>query len=542
MWLSFHAGDGTAQRVEATGDRFVIGREETAQLVLDDEKVSRHHASVQCLPDGRAILTDLGSTNGTFVDGKRIDKPTPLNGGERVKIGETVIEVSVAEPSGTPTTPGPAPAAPTELSKRPPPIPPVSAPVPAPPPAARPAAAGARVDSAPAATPSRIERIQLKQSLRRTQILAVVVGVLAVAGLAFGILFATGVFDSGSSQASLPEIIDSSKPAVVQIRGSAKKGAVTAGDGTGWVYDAEKGLIVTNAHVTRAYPFLTVVSSDGKEQNASIVGVADCEDLAVLKVGNTASLETMKLGSQADLKQGEEVVALGYPTTLSKGDPLVATEGVVSVVKTESTPVGELVAYPNVIQMDAPINPGNSGGPLLGLDEDLLGVNTFGGGSTQNQNFAIGVDRVKEIVPGLADGKSVGFAGIDWEIPSQKDLDDAGLPGGIVITTVIPGTPAAAALESTTGEQGVPVDSLLYAIEDAAGNTTKLDNTSESYCRAVGKLRQGDTAAFAVYPLDGSAPDGLVYTLTFGKTPTSSTETSTTDTSTTSTDGSTDSE
>lgn len=63
-----------------------IGRVEDNDLVLVSSEVSRHHCSL-VLQDGRAVVTDLGSTNGTLVEGRRIEGPTPLGHGMRLRVG-----------------------------------------------------------------------------------------------------------------------------------------------------------------------------------------------------------------------------------------------------------------------------------------------------------------------------------------------------------------------------------------------------------------------------------------------------------------------
>ncbi|HTX62967.1 MAG TPA: FHA domain-containing protein, partial [Acidimicrobiales bacterium] len=69
-----------------------IGRSPTAGLVLDDAYVSSRHASVEYDHDG-LVLSDLGSTNGTYVNEKPIDHPTRLKRGDVVQIGSFVFEV-----------------------------------------------------------------------------------------------------------------------------------------------------------------------------------------------------------------------------------------------------------------------------------------------------------------------------------------------------------------------------------------------------------------------------------------------------------------
>lgn len=72
----------------------VIGRDPSAGIVLDDSEVSRRHASISAGPDAPAI-EDLGSTNGTFVNGERIEGSRPLQAGDRLRIGTTVLEVDL---------------------------------------------------------------------------------------------------------------------------------------------------------------------------------------------------------------------------------------------------------------------------------------------------------------------------------------------------------------------------------------------------------------------------------------------------------------
>ena len=67
--------------LEVSGPKFSIGREDDCDLVLDDEKVSRHHAYIE-VRDGQASIHDLGSSNGTYVNGARIAEPTPLRDGD----------------------------------------------------------------------------------------------------------------------------------------------------------------------------------------------------------------------------------------------------------------------------------------------------------------------------------------------------------------------------------------------------------------------------------------------------------------------------
>ena len=69
-----------------------IGRAPDSTLVLDDDYASNAHARIS-LVNGNWVVTDLGSTNGTWVDRNRITGPTPLTVGRQLKVGRTVLEL-----------------------------------------------------------------------------------------------------------------------------------------------------------------------------------------------------------------------------------------------------------------------------------------------------------------------------------------------------------------------------------------------------------------------------------------------------------------
>jgi|ERR671915_501126 pSer/pThr/pTyr-binding forkhead associated (FHA) protein len=74
------------------GDELIIGRGDKCHIVLDDPYVSTVHARL--FPkNGSVMVEDMGSTNGTYLNRKRISAPTEVHKGDRVKIGKTVLEV-----------------------------------------------------------------------------------------------------------------------------------------------------------------------------------------------------------------------------------------------------------------------------------------------------------------------------------------------------------------------------------------------------------------------------------------------------------------
>lgn len=73
-------------------DSMVLGRSDEADLLLDDPYASDFHLRL-ATRDGRLVVSDLGSTNGTYVNGRRVTTPVDLNRGDAVQVGKTVMEV-----------------------------------------------------------------------------------------------------------------------------------------------------------------------------------------------------------------------------------------------------------------------------------------------------------------------------------------------------------------------------------------------------------------------------------------------------------------
>jgi pSer/pThr/pTyr-binding forkhead associated (FHA) protein len=88
--LQVKSGPLAGQRIDVTGE-LVIGRAD-ADITINDADLSRRHAIIRHA-SGALEVEDLGSTNGTFVDGDRIDGPTRVGGGTEIRLGATVFEV-----------------------------------------------------------------------------------------------------------------------------------------------------------------------------------------------------------------------------------------------------------------------------------------------------------------------------------------------------------------------------------------------------------------------------------------------------------------
>ena len=122
-WLIFATGPQAGRRLEVVAE-LVLGREE-GDVVLDDAEVSRRHAAVRPLT-GALEVADLGSLNGTWVNGARITRPTRLAAGDTLKVGATELTVEAEQLGGgratvaSPVPPAAAPAVPMPAFAPPP--------------------------------------------------------------------------------------------------------------------------------------------------------------------------------------------------------------------------------------------------------------------------------------------------------------------------------------------------------------------------------------------------------------------------------------
>lgn len=109
------------------GDQITIGRDPTNSITINDAEISRRHARLT-YQGGKYVLEDLGSTNGTFVNGQRLAGPRVLKSGEVVSFGEQIVlvfESTNFDAGATVVSPRAVPVAPISRPVQPPPPPPV---------------------------------------------------------------------------------------------------------------------------------------------------------------------------------------------------------------------------------------------------------------------------------------------------------------------------------------------------------------------------------------------------------------------------------
>lgn len=275
------------------------------------------------------------------------------------------------------------------------------------------------------------------------------------------------------------EIYERAAPATVHVMG-------TYGSGTGVIYDAAKGLIVTNAHVVQGEPSLRVAVEERPPVAARLLGIDPCEDLAVLTFSHPQpDLNEAKFGDSKKVSFADNVTALGYPESIeAQGSqkPVFTTGAVQNPDVRDSAPDASTPRYPSTIQHSATINPGNSGGPLLNNRAEVIGINTLSlqGGGVQGQFYAISSDHLRPLLDQLAAGdvkNDPGWQLVDLKNPNladyfaeedaakvaqtQKALKDV---DGMMVLYTLTNSPAAKANLGTgdviTGMKDTPVTSL----------------------------------------------------------------------------------
>lgn len=217
------------------------------------------------------------------------------------------------------------------------------------------------------------------------------------------------------------------------------------GQGSGFIISPD-GHIITNHHVVDGADNVAVQLDDGREFDATVVGSDAETEIAVIKIEATG-LPTLNLGNSDGLRVGEWVLAIGNPFGLSHS----VTAGIVSARGRGDVGLtaGGLLA--DFIQTDAAINPGNSGGPLLNLDGQVVGLNTAilsRSGGYMGIGFAIPINMVKYVSDQLIkNGKVIrGFLGIQiQDFDAEMSNFFKGVDQGVLVSEVIPDTPAAAA-------------------------------------------------------------------------------------------------
>ena len=180
--------------------------------------------------------------------------------------------------------------------------------------------------------------------------------------------------------------------------------------------------------------------TDGTSLPAKLIGVDRDTDLALLKI-DAHGLPALPLGTDAPVRPGELVLAIGSPEGLRNS----ITFGIISSVGRQPNPDLPM----EYLQTDAPINHGSSGGPLVDMDGQVVGLNTFilsEGGGSEGLGFAIPAKAVKFVYERLRKDGRVRRLELDAMAQAITPELAAGLglaqDWGVDIADVLPGGPA----------------------------------------------------------------------------------------------------
>jgi S1-C subfamily serine protease len=455
MWIAIASGQGRGEAVEVGDEPVTIGSGESCALVVPDADVAPLHASVRREADGSLSVTALQDVR---LDGRPVEGRTPLRDGARLQLADVELLVSERRPELLDD----AAARHRQLD-----------------------AAAEEVES-----PAEVEPVR---GMRRGVRVATALGAAALAAaVVIGVLAVTD--DDSEAGVDTAALVEEARPGTVRVEVSGPRGG---GAGTGWVLDARRGLVVTNFHVVNGAKGFRVFAESGSAP-ADVLAAAPCDDVALLRIDAPRGLRALPLGRQSDVRPGDGVVALGYPANAGGTRELTSTAGVVSVTSAPvRSPAPDSPSLPNMLQTDAALNPGNSGGPLLDAEGRLVGMNTAvltaqRGIPIQGQGYAIGVDRLRELLPALRRGESRGWPGFAIVVPDRRFLERRDLPDGLIAGAALPGTSAA--------DAGLDRGEVLLVSIDG----TRLRADMPSYCDAVEDL--GGPAEVALIDRPGGRP------------------------------------
>ena len=266
--------------------------------------------------------------------------------------------------------------------------------------------------------------------------------------------------------------------------------------GSGVILSAD-GIVVSNYHVVGQATDIRIVLNDRREYSARVL-LGDAEsDLAIMQIEEGEDLPFLPLRDSDTVEVGELVLAIGNPFGVGQ----TVSSGFVSGLARSGGANGGGVGY--FIQTDAPINPGNSGGALVGMDGQLIGVNTrilSRSGGSNGIGFAIPSDLIAAFMAQAEAGNDqfvrpwAGATGqvVDADLAQMLELDR---PGGIIIAGLHPASPLAAA--------GFEVGDVVVAVDGVEVNSPgemlfRMGLANEANTVVMTRLRDAEISELAV--------------------------------------------
>ena len=201
--------------------------------------------------------------------------------------------------------------------------------------------------------------------------------------------------------------------------------------GSGVIINKKDGEIdiLTNYHVIKGATTLTCTLADNTNVEATVKGVDEDRDLAVISIKTSdLSEDTLKqiaiatIGDSDKLQVGEQVVAIG--NALGYGQSV--TTGIVSATNRSVSTSSDTDKSQSYIQTDAAINPGNSSGALLNMSGELIGINSAKLSDTdvEGMGYAIAISDVKDSINTMLEGKDVSKSSTQSSYYNNNEEDD----------------------------------------------------------------------------------------------------------------------
>jgi S1-C subfamily serine protease len=273
---------------------------------------------------------------------------------------------------------------------------------------------------------------------------------------------------------------------IIAKQSTGATGSAALGSGVVIGRDGSNSYLITNNHVVDGAKSLDLVMPGGKNLKAVVVGTDVFDDLAVISVPDT-SLQQAVFGKSADLKVGQQVVAIGSPL----GNDGSVTVGVISAlhrtIQAGSGTSASAETLQDVLQTDASINPGNSGGPLADMQGRIVGINVAVAGNTSRIGFSIPSDVAQNVAQALIAHQPVKHPFLGIQYLTAIDATESGQPftgPGVLVTKVVDGTPAASA--------GFHTGDVLMAV-----NGVDIDN-GQTLGGLIQQYKVGDSVSFTV--------------------------------------------
>lgn len=390
-----------------------IGRNPQNDFVINNPNVSQKHAILQVFSDSRLFLIDVGSTNGTFIEGKKIDKLW-VSAGLQVQFGNEKIFISqildkVQVFPNTEKTPSVE-----EVSS-----------------------ASGNLSPVPAKNKQEKERLP-KKRIPFEGIAALLLLALAIYG---GIVFLQkndknktesalkkeekpnqqdekdylkNYDDEGRlienkeleknenkqndnqenstrpNSGNLEDIVESAENAIFRV--DAFSNGISQGFGTGF-FVSKLGVGVSNYHVFSPGTNWQIKLKNGETYEVTKVLKEDADLDYVIFETSAQNVAFLPLAPQIPRK-GQDVFVIGNP----QGFEFSVTKGIVSGIRNYNRNIGTASEGDDYIQIDAPISSGNSGGPVLNMNGEVVGIATMvvngKSGVAQNLNLAVNIQKL----------------------------------------------------------------------------------------------------------------------------------------------------